>query len=75
MKNPSNLTEKKPAPKDRVNERQERVKHLYNTMRRSMDMKQEEKKLASASNIMSSWYWVAGAVLVAFLLLLWKFFF
>lgn len=56
-------------------ERQERVKQIYNTMQRSLKMQEKEKRRDTVTRI-SAWFLAAAAfAILVVLLLLWKFFF
>lgn len=63
---------KEQRKKQPFDERQERVKHLYNTMQRSLQVKEEKERrndLAELTNL----GWIAALAAIAVLLfLLWK---
>ena len=56
-----------------LNERHERVKHLYNTMQRSLQRKKEEKRLNNLSKLTDSCWIIALVAIPVLLFLLWKF--
>ncbi|WP_308547515.1 hypothetical protein [uncultured Selenomonas sp.] len=63
---------KEQRKKQPFDERQERVKHLYNTMRRSLQMK-EEKEWRNDRAELTNLGWIAALAAIAVLLfLLWK---
>ena len=63
---------KEQRKKQPFDERQERVKHLYNTMRRSLQMK-EEKEWRNDRAELTNLGWIAPLAAIAVLLfLLWK---
>ena len=63
---------KEQRKKQPFDERQERVKHLYNTMRRSLQMK-EEKEWHNDRAELTNLGWIAALAAIAVLLfLLWK---
>ncbi len=63
---------KEQRKKQPFDERQERVKHLYNTMRRSLQMK-EEKEWRNDWAELTNLGWIAALAAIAVLLfLLWK---
>lgn len=63
---------KEQRKKQPFDERQERVKHLYNTMRRSLQMK-EEKECRNDRAELTNLGWIAALAAIAVLLfLLWK---
>lgn len=65
---------KEQRKKQPFDERQERVKHLYNTMQRSLQMK-EEKEQRNDWEKLTNLGWIAAlAALSVLLFLLWKFF-
>ena len=63
---------KEQRKKQPFDERQERVKHLYNTMRRPLQMK-EEKEWRNDRAELTNLGWIAALAAIAVLLfLLWK---
>ena len=66
--------QKEQRNKQPFDERQERVKHLYNTMQRSLQLKEEkEQRIAMAK--LTNYSWIAALAIISVLLfLLWKFF-
>lgn len=63
---------KEQRKKQPFDERQERVKHLYNTMQRSLQVK-EEKEQRNDWEKLTNLGWIAAlAAIVVLLFLLWK---
>ena len=60
--------------KQPFDERQERVKHLYNTMQRSLQMKEEKERRNDWAKLTNLGWIAALAALSVLLFLLWKFF-
>lgn len=71
MKHEQQKEQRKKQPFD---ERQERVKHLYNTMQRSLQMKEEKERRNDWAKLTNLGWIAALAALSVLLFLLWKFF-
>ncbi len=65
---------KEQRKKQPFDERQERVKHLYNTMQRSLQMKEEKERRNDWAKLTNLGWIAALAALSVLLFLLWKFF-
>lgn len=65
---------KEQRKKQPFDERQERVKHLYNTMQRSLQMKEEKEQRNDWAKLTNLGWIAALAALSVLLFLLWKFF-
>lgn len=65
---------KEQRKKQPFDERQERVKHLYNTMQRSLQMKEEKERRNDWAKLTNLGWIAALAGLSVLLFLLWKFF-
>lgn len=65
---------KEQRKKQPFDERQERVKHLYNTMQRSLQMKEEKERRNDLAKLTNLGWIAALAALSVLLFLLWKFF-
>ena len=71
MKHEQQKEQRKKQPFD---ERQERVKHLYNTMQRSLQVKEEKEQRNDWAKLTNRGWIAALAALSVLLFLLWKFF-
>ncbi len=71
MKHEQQKEQRKKQPFD---ERQERVKHLYNTMQRSLQVKEEKEQRNDWAKLTNLGWIAALAALSVLLFLLWKFF-
>lgn len=69
MKHEQQKEQRKKQPFD---ERQERVKHLYNTMQRSLQMKEEKERRNDWAKLTNLGWIAALAAIVVLLFLLWK---
>ena len=65
---------KEQRKKQPFDERQERVKHLYNTMQRSLQMKEEKERRNDLAKLTHLGWIAALAAIAVLLFLLWKFF-
>lgn len=65
---------KEQRKKQPFDERQERVKHLYNTMQRSLQVKEEKEQRNDWAKLTNLGWIAALAALSVLLFLLWKFF-
>ena len=65
---------KEQRKKQPFDERQERVKHLYNTMQRSLQVKEEKEQRNDRAKLTNLGWIAALAALSVLLFLLWKFF-
>lgn len=63
---------KEQRKKQPFDERQERVKHLYNTMQRSLQMKEEKERRNDLAKLTNLGWIVALAAIAVLLFLLWK---
>ena len=63
---------KEQRKKQPFDERQERVKHLYNTMRRSLQMKEEQEWRNDRAELTHLGWIAALAAIAVLLFLLWK---
>lgn len=63
---------KEQRKKQPFDERQERVKHLYNTMQRSLQMKEEKERRNDLAKLTNLGWIAALAAIVVLLFLLWK---
>jgi len=63
---------KEQRKKQPFDERQERVKHLYNTMQRSLQMKEEKERRNDWAKLTNLGWIAALAAIVVLLFLLWK---
>lgn len=63
---------KEQRKKQPFDERQERVKHLYNTMQRSLQMKEEKERRNDWAKLTNLGWITALAAIAVLLFLLWK---
>ena len=63
---------KEQRKKQPFDERQERVKHLYNTMQRSLQMKEEKERRNDWAKLTNLGWIAALATIAVLLFLLWK---
>ncbi|MDY6271734.1 MAG: hypothetical protein SPL34_00655 [Selenomonadaceae bacterium] len=63
---------KEQRKKQPFDERQERVKHLYNTMQRSLQMKEEKERRNDWAELTNLGWIAALAAIAVLLFLLWK---
>lgn len=63
---------KEQRKKQPFDERQERVKHLYNTMQRSLQMKEEKERRNDWAKLTNPGWIAALAAIAVLLFLLWK---
>ena len=63
---------KEQRKKQPFDERQERVKHLYNTMQRSLKMKEEKERRNDWAKLTNLGWIAALAAIAVLLFLLWK---
>lgn len=63
---------KEQRKKQPFDERQERVKHLYNTMQRSLQMKEEKERRNDRAELTNLGWIAALAAIAVLLFLLWK---
>lgn len=63
---------KEQRKKQPFDERQERVKHLYNTMQRSLQVKEEKERRNDRAELTNLGWIAALAAIAVLLFLLWK---